>query len=344
MSAPAPGSTRRERRTKRERFLPYASARGALSCRVQAALVDRRAVPDAIDEERHHVALDEASWEQAEIEGEITLEAGVLEAVFAPDERAEPPGELVLALRCPATRWRVGERVRAAPLEAGVHPFRLTIRRAEVVGAVELVPALCRSLGRSRTGTTNGFATEAGSRLATGRPWTLRVDAAREPSGKFLETRYRRFSEDEGLRPLAHCLYHLELNERPKLWINSDHAKIPPILDDDGTRGPRARTREVVFDLIAQAVWTQLFVHAATDLGASDELVYDWEHAALRELLPELYVTERSHEARVARLRAELARGELPSLLSRLDAALQRRSALAEHVTKLIEDAVERRP
>lgn len=329
---------RKDRRTKRERFLPYAFARSALSCRITAARVDDRVAADAIDEERYSIALEEASWDRAEIEGAIVVDASALDAVFPPEERAAPPGELVLAVRCDATRLRGSERVGTAPLEGGVHPFRITIRRADVVGAVELVPALCRS----RAGATLGFATEAGSRLATGRPWTVRVDAAPEPSGKFLETRYRRFSEDEGLRPLAHCLYHLELTELPKLWINSDHAKITPVLDDQGTRGPRARTREVVFDLIAQSVWTQLFVHVATDLGASDELVYDWEHAVLRELLPEL-CTERSHEARLARFRAELARGELPSLLSRLDAALQRRSALAEHVTKLIEDAVERR-
>ncbi len=116
-----------------------------------------------------------------------------------------------------------------------------------------------------------------------------------------------------------------------------------PLLSDKGTRGPRARTRDVVFDLIEHSVWSQLFVHAALDLREAGESVYDWEDSVLRELLGGLFPSERTHLARRARLRAALDRGELPLLLGKLDAVLQRRSKLVEHVEKLVDEAVERR-
>jgi len=326
-----------DQRTKRERFLPHAFARKGLRCRVARVALDGHEVSDVVDDERHLVSLDGGAWHAAELTCVVEVSRETVSEVFAPHEREAPPGQLLLLLHDAPTRLR--RRVARADLEERVE---LTVRlaRDELRATAELAPVLVRAAAASAP--APGFASARGARLAMGRAWSLRIDRLRDPDGQFLDTRYHPFSEDERLRPIADTLFHLEVGDSPTLWINSDHERIVDVLDDRGTRGPRARAREVLFDLIAQSVWTQLFVHAALDLGQTGDVVYDWEDSVLRELLAGLFATERTHPARVARLREAIARDELPALLGRLDAVLQRRSKLVEHVGKLIDEAVER--
>ena len=252
------------------------------------------------------------------------------------------PGTTLIVLRGTATRLRRSVVVANAELSPSAVPFTIALRRDDVHGSVELVPFLVRA--EDAASATPGYASQRGTRLASGRPWTVRVDRLRDPAGRFLDTRYCRFSEDAELRPYADTLYRLQLSESPVLWINSDHETVQRVFDDRGTRGPKARIREVAFDLIAQSVWTQLFLQAALDLSHGGQLVYEWEDSVLRELLPSIILGERAHAARVTSLCSKLEREELPELLARLATVLQRRNKLVDHLAKLVEETAERRP
>jgi len=193
-----------------------------------------------------------------------------------------------------------------------------------------------RSLESPRMlGTHPVFAARAGQRLASARSWSLSAGRPDASSGKFLDTRYARFCDDPRLCPFASAVYQLEISERPILWINAEHGRVQTLLADRATRGWRARTRDLLFELISQAVWTQLFVHCALGLMSAGRLPGEWEESVLIELLPGLYPGQRSHELRLRAFSGDLDRGLLVELLARLDASLQRRHSLADHASKL---------
>jgi hypothetical protein len=127
--------------------------------------------------------------------------------------------------------------------------------------------------------------------------------------------------------------------ETPELWVNADHERIAAVLDSKGTVGRHARLREVMFDQIAQGVWTQLFLRVARDYVLNEETTYSWHDAVLDLVLRDVFPEVRSAVERRDRLTE--AWEDLPVLLTRLDAALQRRSDVSAHLSKLIEEAEE---
>ncbi|MCA9624809.1 MAG: hypothetical protein KC731_37555 [Myxococcales bacterium] len=324
-------------RTKRQRFLPYAYARHGLVARIEGLRIDGQAAPRAIDPERHLVSLDEEPWRRVTFGLVVSVPPEVVERVVP--KGAEPALELVAVLSCEATRLRVAIARAMAPVGGGEVSLPIPLRRDDLAGAASLEVHLLRAA----TGEASpGFAHHAGSRLASARGWELRLERRREPEGRFLDVRYRSFADDEVLRRFAGNLYRVELDQAaPVLWINSDHQRIVPILGDRGTRGKRSRLREVFYDLIAQGVWTQLFSRAVEDLQTADgELTYDWEDAALREVLPGMYPEARSHTARREALLHGLRSEGLAATMERFDAALQKKSDVAEHMTRLIEETL----
>lgn len=330
----------KDRRIKRERFLPYAHVRTGLQLEVTACKADRTAEPDAIDRERHLVMMDEAPWKALALELEVRLGEDVLEQTLPPDDRAGGAAAVWVLVRCDATRWRAAVPMGRPGARASTWGGRLRIEREEVHGAVELRPVLVRATSASAP--APGYANAPGMRLAGGRPWEVRVDKARVAQGKFLEVTYHSFSDDPQLAPYASSVHRLECDsEIPRLWINKDHPKVTAIMDDRGSTGPRARMRDVFFDLVSHTVWTQLFVRAATHLGEAGEPVHEWETSVLQQLLPAVYPHLRTHPQRVSRLREELGAGDWTPVLQRLDAALQAKHEVARHMTRLIEETVE---
>lgn len=306
--------------TRRERFLPYAHARNASTLSIDRVIGDE-ATPDRT---RHLVELDQSEWTQVELHCSVT-EPPV--EVFPDDERENPPAQALVVIRCEATRSRFSVRCDAQG------KAQVSLQRANVWGTVELRPVWVRT--RARPPAT-GFAHELGARVAEGRAWSVRVDRQRDAAGRFLDTRWQKFSDDAELVRHRDTLFRLQIGDQPVLWINADHEDVRRVLDDRGTRGPRARTRDAVFDLVAQSVWTQLFVQAASDLALGDGLVWGWEHSVLRELLPSLIPNARTHAARLDSLIERLEREELPDLVVELASVLQSRHRLAEHLSKLI--------
>ena len=321
-------------RTKRQRFLPYAYARHGLVARIEGLRIDGQAAPRAIDPERHLVSLDEEPWRRGPFGLVVSVPPEVIERVVP--KGAEPALELVAVLSCEATRLRGAIARARAPVGGGEVSLPIPLRRDDLAGAASLEVHLLRAA----TGEASpGFAHHAGSRLASARGWELRLERRRGPEGRFLDVRYRSLADDGALdaehRPSPRD------EPAPVLWINSDHQRIVPILGDRGTRGKRSRLREVFYDLIAQGVWTQLFLRAVDDLQTADgELTYDWEDAALREVLPGMFPDARSHAARRDALLQGLRSEGLAATMERFDAALQKKSDVAEHMTRLVDETL----
>lgn len=315
---------------RQQRFLPYASLRGASLIGEPELVVDGKPREEGIDTDKALVSLDDDDWKVAVLRWPVVVASEELLPVVPDDEAAEPPVNVVVLVRCPATRLR-----RAVMAEGGA--VQITIAREDVRDAVHFTPLLMRTTTRDQP--TPGFASRAGVRLGQGRAWDLRVDPKTPKAGQFLDVRYRRFSDDALLAPLGDTLYHLEVDQpEPILWINADHERLVPVLDAKGSTGKQARMREVCFDLITHGVWVQLFVRAADDLTHGGELTYPWQDTALRELLPLVFPEERGHTARLDTLQRVLAADGLAGVMPRLDPALQRKMELSRHLVRLVDE------
>jgi hypothetical protein len=331
-----------DRRTKRERFLPYAYGRSGLGVELRHVRLDGRLLEEGLDPQRRLVSIDEERWDTLAVELQLTVTEELLGAVLPPHERVSAPIAALVVVRCSDTKLRRGVVAEAPAGGVGVHVARVRVARDEVRGGIELVPQLVRK--RSARTPSGGFASADGARLARARPWEIRLEPERSAEGRFLDVRYRSFSEDAVLLAVKDNLYQLECDqEAPILWVNADHTRIAAILNDRASTGRRARLREVFFDVIAQGVWTQLFLRAAMNLVERDELVYPWEDAVLRELLPLMYPGARTHPARRGRLVDSMVQLGIVGTVERLDSALQRKNDLTRHMGRLIEETVERR-
>lgn len=319
--------------TRRERFLPYRYARSGLELSVERCLLDERDEL-APDEEACAIDLD-VRWTSAALELRLELPHATREEVLAPGTPAEAIDALVI-IRCPATFYRSAVRV---PMPRAQATVSLVLERDQLAGLAELQAVVVRATDAERA---EEHATARGVRIADSRTWQLRIDRMQEPRGEYLDIRYHPFSKEPTVPARDHGnLYLLRLEqETPELWINADHERIAAVFDSKGTVGRQARLREVAFDLVAHGVWTQLFLRAARDYVANEETSYAWQDAVLDLLLRDVFPELRSVAERRDRL-AELW-GELPLLLARLDAALQRRADVSAHLSKLIEDAGER--
>jgi hypothetical protein len=317
-------------RTKRERFLPYAYEKAGVRFAIEAIVLDGSERIDEFDTEGHIVEL-RGTWRQAEVGVAIDVAPEVLQRVLPSHELADPPVALAIVLRCEATRVRRGTMV---PLDAA--RSTIAIAKDDLFGVAELVPFLVRTRAAERP--QAGFAEAAGARLAGGRPWLLRTDLERLPSGQHLDVQFKPFSEDVAIP--AHergALWRLDAaQDAPVLWLNSDHDEIAALLAQEGTRGRRSSLRDILFDRISISVWTQLFLRAALDVTSVDEAPYGWEEGVLDALLPQLYPHASTREGRLDRLRQEI--DDIPDLLARLDAVLQVRDEAIAHITRMVED------
>ena len=329
----------RDTRTARQRFLPYAYARTGLVTQAPRVELDGVRSDEPTDVDRHLVLVEDEQWEQARVVLPITVEPALLAEVVPESERAAPPLVLMVVVRCEATRLRRARVVAGPPIVAGTHEAVLELRREELRGSALLTPMLLRASDAEVS--LAGYAALAGARVAGGRHWELRSEPQQPADGRFLDVRYRPFSTDPVLARYSDNVYRLELDqETPTLWINADHEPLVPVLGARGSTGKQARLREVFFDVIAQGVWTQLFVRAADELRQLGELPYPWQEVALRELLPLMYPELSSHRPRLEALREALQSDGLGAVIERLDAALQRKSELSRHMLRLVEEVL----
>lgn len=326
--------------TRRERFLPYRYARSGLGLSIARCLLDGRDEL-APDDEAYAIDLD-VRWTTATLELRVELPQETRDEVLAPGTPADAI-EVLVIVRSPSTFFRSAVRV---PMRHAHATLSLVLERDQLAGLAELEAVVVRTTDAERTaGHSNEhgeYASARGARIADSRTWQLRIDRVQEPRGEYLDIRYHPFSKEPTVPARDHGnLYLLRLEqETPELWINADHERIAAIFDSKGTVGRHARLREVAFDQVSHGVWTQLFMRAARDYVANEETSYAWQDAVLDLLLRDVFPELRSVAERRDRL-AELW-SELPLLLARLDAALQRRAGVSAHLSKLIEEAGDR--
>jgi hypothetical protein len=301
--------------TKRERFLPHEYLKFGLNLSFPTVRIDERA-GGVIDIDRHLIDLTAMEFTRARLRM----------AVSVPSQLADRPADelsLVVTVRGPKTRLRRAvllERIGDAAYEG-----ELQLNRADVWGSVELTP----------------FALDAsGLRIASARPWEVRVDRLREAAGGFLEIRYESFSNIGPPQfPNPKNMYQLDAqSEKPLLWLNHDHQEIQGVLSALGNTGWRARAREVLFDHIEQVVTLELFFRVADLCRDSDDPPYDWQSNFIERLLPPLFPEHADHASRLAALQEMLAENQTGELHHRLSAHLQSSCKAAEHVTRLIRE------
>lgn len=310
---------------RRVRAWPYPiAARSAVRLVIERARADGREL--AIDDERSRIELGDR-FERVRIEGRVELDGSITQLL--PQDESTAALALAIVWRCEGTRLR-----RALRVALDEPRFALELAYDDLDGDVLLVAQLVRAT----EGTSRRHARGQGAWLGGSAEWTLASRAEPPRDGRFLEVQYQRFSEDATLAALGPVLYRLEVDDdEPKLWLNSDHTRAAAVLSERGTRGVRARLRETIYDRIACGVWTQLFVHAVA--ARDDEVRAPWHDAVLDELLPEVFRGVPRAELR-ARLGAYLDYDGMPGLLGLLDLALQRRDAVADHVVKLVMEAL----
>lgn len=331
--------------TRALQFLPFAYKEAGLQARVTRCRLDGvERTAASIDEERHVVSLVGQRFQTAALELTVTAPVTLWAAVLAPPERAAPPVQVVAIVSCAASRCR-----RSVPLEgdpaSGRWSGQVLVPRDEVFGAAEVVILLVRSAGAQLAdpSASVGYATARGARLASARPWEVRVDAGASPRGEYLDIRevdFAKIGPPQFPRPEA--LYQLQCEgESVVLWLNAAIPRVMGVLHSDGTVGRRARLRDALYDRIYCAVWPRLFVRATHEVVQGGEPSYPWQTAVLQKWLPGLYPDRADHEARLDALRVEVGDGDLGEILGRLDLLIQAENELSHVHDRLALEVVE---
>ena len=132
-------------------------------------------------------------------------------------------------------------------------------------------------------------------------------------------------------------------SDRPRLFLNARYSELREILNSEAAKGGEAAVRDLTAALIADSVWVQLAVVAASAVttGESDDSVgvagAEWKRQLLENLSPGLYPDEPSAQERMRRLAADLQEGTgAASLVSRIGTLVQ--DMIATH--RVIEAAV----
>ena len=321
------------RTVRRGRFLPFAFAPGGLDLELSDCRLDSTR-PVVTSDGSTQFDLAELRFDTVSVLANVAVPGRCRDAVVPPDERADPPLAVAVVVECvPTCLRRAWVRPLPAHAEDAVE-IAIELARGELRGVARVEAHLVRTRGRSEP--ARGYAARTGGKVASGRPWTLLVDRDRAPAGGYLDVRYQSFSEDPRLFPRSQNLYRLDCDSpNPVLWLNTDHEQVCRILDDRGTRGVTARTREVAFDLVAFGVWTRLVLAAAHAVDEDGSTPYPWQEGVLQRMLPLLYPEHSGRARRLEELRAERTAEGGALLLERLEAALQGDLKLADHLLAL---------
>lgn len=212
-----------------------------------------------------------------------------------------PGGEIEVLARVRSRSSQRREGVRLAPDGGpGVWAGPLDLHVDEWFGTVtiDVVAVLAAAVDAPA-----GYAAGRGSVLAESDSVSVVFgEVAERNRGRSLTVEWRTFSDgDEWLRSHADHVFALEPVDPPVLLLNTEVVGSYALLSAKGTRGIRARVRDLTFVQIAHQVWSQLLTTAfsqladldatagdADGLGLIDELG-GWNRAALLDWLPLLY-------------------------------------------------------
>lgn len=279
--------------------------------------------PAPIDHERHFIDADEP-FDKLRVVFTVSLPSEVRRVV------AEPAARLAILVRtsCEDTRLRRG---RVIELDAsGSMTVHEELEQIELHGTALLEFELVRL---DPVEPQPPLASIQGARLATARPWEVRIDRKRELAGVYLDVRFRDFRES-GPAAERENLYRLEINEdAPVLWLNESREQIVTAFNARARSGHAAQLRDVLFDLVVPPVWSQLFFRAAFDAEHAGQPLWPWQEAVLLQVGRLLYGERCEFEALLQHVKLGLK--DVPSFLQRVDAALQAHHELLLHANRL---------
>jgi len=282
----------------------------------------------------------DSDWSTVTVHGKLHLPENTVEAVFPSEEQETPPAKLYITLRCHETIYRDKTIISEAPTTPGEYDVTLEIPKNTVRGTVELRPYLVRT--ESYSGGQGQYASQKNFRIASGTLYYVVVDRPEGEEHADIDGERVRFSENAHL-PDGNKLYYLDFrNEsRPKLWINSDHPRIPEVLQNRGSVGAEARMRDVILDEVSYGVWMQLLVRAGSAADADGEVEHEWQEMVLQTFTRNLYDTSDVSEA-TRRLSDELSDPEsLPHVIQRIDGELQEYIDPRQQLINLMEEGLQ---
>lgn len=320
--------------TRRFRGWPFGHADDGLALRLTGLAIDGRPIAiDGLDPDRRSVELGLARAAELTVTMTVTPAPELAGLVLPLIEHPRPPVSLAVLVTCTETRLRRAVVVTTGALREAHHTF--TLAAGELRGVAELTPVLVRTT--SRPPIDDGLATEAGSRLASGAAWEVRVDPARPTQGHYLDIREESFATKGPPRfPEPRALYRLDSGgDEPVLWINTDHSLTATVINAKGNLGRAARLRNLVHAQLALTVWPRLFWEAARAIEETGDATWPWHEATLAHWLKRLYPEARNHDARLAALAAELRDGQHAAIAARLDDLLQVELELADATERL---------
>lgn len=280
----------------------------------------------------------EQTWDWATLYGTLEVPEETIEDVFPPDERDAPPAKLYVAVRCHETIYRESVTVQEAPTTAGEYEVNIRLDWDKFRGSVELRPYLVRTEERTETGP---HATSPNVKIASGERHVVVVDHWDDEDLPTIDGEEASFSRTDHL-PTGDKLYYLDFRneERPKLWINADHARMADVLRSEGSVGAEPRMRDVILDQISYGVWTQLIVRAASAIDRDGNVEYEWQQTVLEAFAPELYDVDDIEDAKYL-VREDIHDSDgVARLLSRIDTELQEYLNPREQLINLMEEGV----
>lgn len=329
---------------KRALFFPYPYEGESLPLSIEQVIVDGRARTGLVRAAANTVALHEVpGWSSAKLLLSCEVPEDLAARVLPEDERGAPPWRCTAVTLCRPTRWRAGTPLeqRSATRWGG----DVELRAEEVQGPVRLTVVLTRTAeAEAKAGAP--FARAEGARLASSHSWTIQVTDPHAAPGRYLAVRWENFAAStvDALRQQAKHVYFLELDSSrgaPVLWLNSGVEDLQSVLDSKATHGPRAATRNALFDSIAQTVWVTLVVAAAEHLAdrieeEEDEAGAGWQELVLEAIAPGVFPDLEEPEA-ARRLALELRTPARRSLiLQSIVTAVQDRLDLVKSTRGLI--------
>jgi hypothetical protein len=250
---------------------------------------------------------------------------------------SSPPcaGALVVAVYCPPTHYRYESVIEGGGVSPGVHSGVVELSRENLRGRVHLTPLLLRidELGGQPPGHTGTpYAERVGRKLASGPPGVVDVDESKGNRSKDLPTIPKSFSDapfqaDDGNM----CYLDTTDPSSPKLYINSDHGFVVPLLQHKNQDG-RGRVRSLVVDLYGTQMMTQLVLEAAELYVVNGEIKYPWQRRLLSEVCGGLF-----DDKSVDEVEEMLEPGNLSDTLNQVATTVQRRRAPHEALERVLE-------
>lgn len=307
---------------------PYRHAGEALGFAVETYDLDSGESGDP-DTQQHVSLPEESDWETGELSVTIHVDDETLETVFPP---ADPnKGALVVVGYCPTNHHRFVSVIAKPPLTAGPVNGTVEMLRENLRGRVTLTPYLVRTEGRSAG---DDYAHRIGNKLASGPTWAIDVDEPSSGQSSDLDIRTKSFSDPEFPANEANTWYvDITDSAHPKLYVNKDHAYVPPLIDEDATQTFRGRVRSVVLDMVGIPMLVEFVVKAAELVANSGEIKYEWQERMLTDVCSEVF----GDDPDPSDIEDMLKPGSLSATLNDIESAVQRRRSPHENIKRLLE-------